>query len=232
VGFNDSALPELRASTSASAIDRVNANLFGFQSLQYNGTNSIDFALKGLVHYITSSHVNATPNFEMPGEGQISGYLGVWNLSAITGITTASDILNNIFYAPCGSAGVIAAGGFSGAGTSGENHLQVGLDTSCSGGAITLNPGDKVLVVAGMQTPTNRGGWVDAMNTFDVLIDYDKTVFTGTTEQVGAQFLSDSLTVAAPVPEPGTWAMMLIGFSAIGASMRRRRRVSAMVQMA
>ena len=31
----------------------------------------------------------------------------------------------------------------------------------------------------------------------------------------------------AAVPEPATWAMMLVGFGAIGASMRRRRRVSA-----
>jgi PEP-CTERM motif len=29
---------------------------------------------------------------------------------------------------------------------------------------------------------------------------------------------------AAAVPEPGTWAMMLMGFGVIGASMRRRRR--------
>jgi hypothetical protein len=27
----------------------------------------------------------------------------------------------------------------------------------------------------------------------------------------------------AAVPEPGTWAMMLLGFGAIGFSMRRRR---------
>jgi hypothetical protein len=29
----------------------------------------------------------------------------------------------------------------------------------------------------------------------------------------------------APVPEPATWAMMLMGFAGIGAAMRRRRRV-------
>ncbi|HEV2044556.1 MAG TPA: PEPxxWA-CTERM sorting domain-containing protein, partial [Sphingomicrobium sp.] len=27
-----------------------------------------------------------------------------------------------------------------------------------------------------------------------------------------------------PVPEPATWAMMLVGFGAIGIGMRRRRR--------
>lgn len=32
------------------------------------------------------------------------------------------------------------------------------------------------------------------------------------------------------VPEPGTWAMMLLGFGAIGGAMRRRRRASALLQ--
>nr|WP_314447376.1 PEPxxWA-CTERM sorting domain-containing protein [uncultured Sphingomonas sp.] len=41
-----------------------------------------------------------------------------------------------------------------------------------------------------------------------------------------------TINTIAGVPEPSTWAMMLLGFGAIGASMRRRRWVSATGQMA
>ena len=37
---------------------------------------------------------------------------------------------------------------------------------------------------------------------------------------------------AAAVPEPGTWAMMLLGFGAIGFSMRRRRQSAPALQVA
>jgi hypothetical protein len=32
----------------------------------------------------------------------------------------------------------------------------------------------------------------------------------------------DGTPVPGPVPEPATWAMMVIGFGAVGAAMRRR----------
>ncbi len=50
--------------------------------------------------------------------------------------------------------------------------------------------------------------------------------FTGTAFGDGVDFddaAYGSLRVAAAVPEPSTWAMMLLGFGAIGFSIRRRR---------
>ena len=53
---------------------------------------------------------------------------------------------------------------------------------------------------------------------------------TGDNNDTGA--LEGSITINAnAVPEPATWAMMLLGFGAVGFSMRRRRR-PALVQIA
>lgn len=57
---------------------------------------------------------------------------------------------------------------------------------------------------------------------------------TITGQTFGDASLSGTLsfgTVAA-VPEPGTWALMLLGFGAIGYSMRRRRRTGAHILQA
>jgi hypothetical protein len=48
----------------------------------------------------------------------------------------------------------------------------------------------------------------------------------------GPNRLGSATVSASAVPEPGTWAMMLIGFGAIGAGMRRRRRVHGLAQLA
>jgi hypothetical protein len=40
----------------------------------------------------------------------------------------------------------------------------------------------------------------------------------------GSSVYADNLTFDAPVPEPGTWAMMIAGFAALGWRIRRQRR--------
>ena len=45
---------------------------------------------------------------------------------------------------------------------------------------------------------------------------------------VGFASLSGSLQVTGPVPEPGTWALMLLGFGAIGWATRRQRMAAAL----
>lgn len=51
--------------------------------------------------------------------------------------------------------------------------------------------------------------------------DYRLT-FSGTTTGGGGE--AGTLSFFAAVPEPATWAMMLVGFAGIGMAMRRRRR--------
>ena len=45
-------------------------------------------------------------------------------------------------------------------------------------------------------------------------------------------FETDNYSIRPPVPEPATWAMMLLGFGAVGLSFRRRRRERALLQIA
>jgi hypothetical protein len=43
---------------------------------------------------------------------------------------------------------------------------------------------------------------------------------------LGNSFTLDNVTIGAAVPEPTTWAMLMLGFGAVGAVLRSRRRVA------
>jgi hypothetical protein len=67
----------------------------------------------------------------------------------------------------------------------------------------------------------------------DATYRFTYTFTTPGTEEGGGGTLSGNASFyAAPLPEPATWAMMLIGFGGIGMAMRRRRTGMGLAQIA
>ena len=82
-------------------------------------------------------------------------------------------------------------------------------------------------------------GWIASLfnigQSGDFRLRFGVTNFSDTQFQSALAFSGvtvNNAPVIGAVPEPTTWAMMLIGFGAIGASMRRRRRVTATLELA
>ncbi len=112
------------------------------------------------------------------------------------------------------------------------NYIEFGLTGTGGGGTIDF-------IITGSDGTTNF---------FNQLIGSGNTFYafsaTGNSTITNVQFRADApleLTLlkqvridplVAPVPEPATWAMMLIGFGAIGVSLRRRRRNEGFLQVA
>jgi hypothetical protein len=84
----------------------------------------------------------------------------------------------------------------------------------------SLTIGSSVDSITLLATTFSRGGFNFATN--------------AVTLNSGGATVRGALTanVAAAVPEPGTWGLMLLGFGAVGAAMRRQRRVKAVVSFA
>ena len=220
VSFDEGYLPTVKVASFSAQQTRTGASATAFRAYSYNGAAAINLVLTGSIHYITSGDTGVAG--ESAGEGIFNVNLAVLPISALSSFgTTAVDIINSssIGYASCG-AGEIAGIYTGSSGTTGDQRRTVSLAQSCSGGAITLRTGDTFIIYAGLQAISNRGGSLDASNTFSVNYDPVATVFADTGQSVGAAFFQTNLSA---VPEPATWAMMLLGFGTAGTAMRRRR---------
>lgn len=221
VSFNGGYLPVIKLGSQAGASTRVGSSASGWQLLTYTGSQSIDLALNGALHYFTSGDATAGDG---AGEGSMYAFFSILAPSALAGYDSSTSldtqINNSAFnFAHC-SDGAIGWSDYSSLGQSaGEYTANLGLSTGCNGGAITLHPGDQFIVVASLQAISNQGGFTDATHTFNVQYDLNNTVFTDTGQKVGASFLQEAIT---GVPEPSTWALMLLGFGGIGLALRRR----------
>jgi hypothetical protein len=76
------------------------------------------------------------------------------------------------------------------------------------------------------------GGSLDLVNSVSDAMSFEPTAAGGHTQYVegslnnpGPTFIGNYLALSSPVPEPATWAMMLIGFAGLGyGSIRRARK--------
>ena len=212
-------LPIIRAATTAPGNVRTNINVLAFQSYTWNGAVGGDFSISGDLHIVDSATSAAGGAF--PGGAIYSAYSGIWNPSAIAGLSTPQDLFSALFYAPCGTAGVLGADQIGGTLTGGDASFTT-TTAACSAGSLFLTPGQEVLVVVGLQLPVNRGGWADASATFTTGLGKNLTPGQVTAvEQSIASAISQGAAVAS-VPEPGSWAMLIAGFGLVGGAMRRR----------
>lgn len=115
----------------------------------------------------------------------------------------------------------------------GIDYIEFGLTTGASGTVdftITTNEG--------VFTFNNQA--IGNGNTFFAFNTTGNTVITNVRYAADSpleisllkQVRIDTARLTAPVPEPGTWALMLLGFGGIGVSMRRRRRSTVLMQVA
>jgi hypothetical protein len=139
------------------------------------------------------------------------------NSGAATIFTASGDLLTNLTFQ-------LVTGSF----TAAEFNLENGSPSAFTITLHTTGGSDVVL----------NGTSLQGSNIFDIVAPAGSSEsYTGatfTTTNGGFNDFKQLRLVLAPgsVPEPATWAMMLLGFGGIGMAMRRRRRSQALMQVA
>ena len=108
---------------------------------------------------------------------------------------------------------------------------EVAVAVSYYNGPVSEFDGDLRLVFTENGSPADggpAGGSLDLVNVNDDVLSFEPTYAGGNYEYYEQALQLDPagnyLAVAAPVPEPAAWSLMLLGLGALGAGLRMRRR--------
>lgn len=209
------ALPVLHAASFSAASDaRVNGSALGFTSYTYTGTAPTPFSLKGTLTIDDSFASPANPL--LPGGAFVSFYVGIFDADVFAAnyVDFANRAINIGPFLPCDAPGVLAFGGAEPAATGGRFTVSA-TTQSCAGGPLMLQPGHSYVAYANLSMFTNRGGYLNALNTLTTELD----------PALGDAAIAElRQSLVSSVPEPGTWAMMIGGFALTGSVARRRRQ--------
>jgi hypothetical protein len=189
------------ALVGAVTVSPVSATTITFDTLPGNGS-LIANGYSGL----DWSNFGVSNGGDLPASGYING--------RVSGLNTAFNGYGNLASFSAATPFTLTSGYFTGAWNDGLTVNVLGLSNG-----VQVYSDSFVVNTSG---PTLR--------TFDWanLTSVTFSSFGGTDVGFGGggtQFALDNLTIdASAVPEPATWAMMLVGFGMMGASMRYRRR--------
>ncbi|WP_114226440.1 MULTISPECIES: PEPxxWA-CTERM sorting domain-containing protein [Sphingomonas] len=103
---------------------------------------------------------------------------------------------------------------------------QIASRTGATTEGLNITVGNLVISLPNQNTPSEGATpWSTVTRTFTATGATQTLSFlaTGTPNGLPPVALLDNVSVTAAVPEPATWALMLIGFGAVGVSMRKRR---------
>ncbi len=150
--------------------------------------------------------------------GSESGFSDTFSTVSLPALSlTEVSNLENHFGAPV----PIGAAAFSG----GDLIARL-LFTSVGGLAATVGDAGFGIFLPGEQVAASG-----SFNTSVFYLGYDDQIGPLEDDDNHDDFIVRA-TVTSAVPEPATWAMMLIGFGAVGYSLRRRRSAGALPQVA
>jgi hypothetical protein len=247
-------LPLAAAAAAVMALTATPA----YAAVVFSGTNGSNLSASATFD-IVSGHLMVTltntSNEDVNDPAQVLHAL-FWDMTGNPSLTyTSANICGSCTFTSAGPTGT-DVGGMWGYITSPSGVSQdYGLSSAGYGaGTYTFAPGaadqphqgtppaggDYGIVSAGYTTAGDNGGITNNQPYIKNSVIFDLGAFNGSLSSVdnirfqyGTALTNTSLPGTPPaVPEPATWAMMLIGFAGVGISMRRRRRQPALMQIA
>jgi hypothetical protein len=105
------------------------------------------------------------------------------------------------------------------------SSLQFGTNSTSDGEAWKVYGTNTAGSLAGATTITS--GSNEGLHSLSGLGTYKYYDFVSTSSSGGKNFLITSLQGTAAMPEPASWALMILGFGGLGARLRRRQPVAA-----
>lgn len=226
-------LPELHASTTGTVVAGSPTTFSwnfgqaqGVQGFEWTGATAIDVPIDAFVGQADYVYSGVSVGLFSAGLAVLSDEVTQAGVSDAWYRYSSTPGFFGQFDATCATTGAIALANpaqltLTGAGS---NSLTV-TPTSCLGGGattFTLDPGETFYLWTRMSTFRAAEGMTDAANTFT--IGFSPNLDPELQRLLAANLVqTPGVGLFGAVPEPRTWATLIVGFIGIGAALRARR---------